>query len=244
MKSTVCRLALAGSAVLALLGTGIGSAAATPAAHGAAPRAIPATAPGATLTGATATFATLDDDKDDDTQLSIQVQNPAGSPVAAAAGTFGLFPDHRTTGPFNLPVLVPVTAGALDNGLIRIAIAPNGNDTWKFNYEIDLFFSDGTTIPITGVNQVLSESSPVLTRRFNTGVPVTVPNIIFARPLRAATILRAAGLVPGNQSQTPTIDCAAVGLVVEQNPGAGSQVPAGSSVDFSVGVLARGHSCS
>jgi hypothetical protein len=41
-----------------------------------------------------------------------------------------------------LEVLDNVTQGSLHGGTVSIHIDPNGNDTWKFDYFLDLGFSD------------------------------------------------------------------------------------------------------
>lgn len=91
---------------------------------------------------------------------------------------------------------------------------------------------------------MLSESSPLLTARIATADQVTVPDISGVSPGAAGTILRSAGLALGVRTGvSPTIDCSLLGLIVSQSPEGGSQVPAGSPVNYRTAVLARGHSC-
>jgi hypothetical protein len=62
-----------------------------------------------TLTGATITFQTNDDDKNDDTSVLVDVDAalPRGKTVVAEiVGEFGTFGDNSEAGPFALPLLV------------------------------------------------------------------------------------------------------------------------------------------
>ena len=96
-----------------------------------------------TLVGANITFHTNDEDKDNDTLVSVSVQK--GATVAARIeDRFQHFNDHSDAGPFDLLVVNPLTRDQLKTGNMKIAIKPNGNDTWRFNFFLDLRFSDGS----------------------------------------------------------------------------------------------------
>ncbi|MGW7573398.1 hypothetical protein [Streptomyces sp. NPDC054765] len=94
-------------------------------------------APGATLTDASITFFTLDDNKDSDTLLSIQVLDRSNRVAASATGFFGQFGDD-TTHQIPLKLRPGFTWDALQAGHLRLNIQPHGDDTWKFGYELDL----------------------------------------------------------------------------------------------------------
>jgi len=70
-----------------------------------------------------------------------------------------------------------------------------------------------------------------------------VPGIVGFDPSEASNILRSVGLVLGSGHGVNTLDCSLLGIVLSQNPGNGSVVPAGSAVNYGFGVLPRGHSC-
>ena len=56
---------------------------------------------------------------------------------------------HRTTAPFNLTTLDPsVTMSSLHGGSVRIVIRPNGHDTWRFNFNTRINFSDGGSLSV------------------------------------------------------------------------------------------------
>jgi hypothetical protein len=72
-----------------------------------------------------------------------------------------------------------------------------------------------------------------------TATAIMVPNVIGATRSQAADILFTAGLSLGNEHEV--VDCASIGVVVNQIPDAGSAVPIGSRVDFFLGVKPSGH---
>jgi hypothetical protein len=96
-----------------------------------------------TLVGANITFHTNDEDKDNDTLVFVSVQK--GTTVAAEIkDRFQHFSDHSDAGPFDLLMVKPLTRDQLKTGNMTIGITPNGNDTWRFNFFLDLRFSDGS----------------------------------------------------------------------------------------------------
>jgi|ERR1043165_8480712 hypothetical protein len=96
-----------------------------------------------TLVNANITFHTNDEDKDDDTVVYVSVQK--GTTVAAQiTDRFQHFNDHSDAGPFDLEIVTPLKRDELKTGNMTIAITPNGNDTWRFNFFLDLRFSDGS----------------------------------------------------------------------------------------------------
>lgn len=98
----------------------------------------------ATLVGAQVTFHTNDEDKDDDTHVTVTVRGADNTIAARIDDDFGVFHDHNNNGPFGLLVVNPTTKDALTRGNVTVRIDPNGNDTWRFNFFLDLLFSDGS----------------------------------------------------------------------------------------------------
>lgn len=113
----------------------------------------------ATLIRASAHFTTLDDDKNDDTLLDIAVRLMNGTVVASAQGIFGRFGDNSDADPIDLQIPALATRGALKTGNVRIAITPQGNDTWRFNVFVDLFFNDGSHLMAKANRLELKETS-------------------------------------------------------------------------------------
>jgi hypothetical protein len=98
-----------------------------------------------TLTGANVTFHTNDEDKDFDTEVSVQVHlRDRRTTAARLSGALAHFDDHSDHGPFDLVVVTPATREQLRTGSVTISIIPVGNDTWRFNFLLDLVFSDGS----------------------------------------------------------------------------------------------------
>jgi hypothetical protein len=102
-----------------------------------------ATGDNAVLTRASVSFHTNDEDKDDDSQVDVTVRLIDQTVVASIADEFGHFDDHSDAGPFDLLITQAASRGALKTGSVAVKISPNGNDTWRFNFFLDLLFDDG-----------------------------------------------------------------------------------------------------
>jgi hypothetical protein len=100
--------------------------------------------PKPTLVGANITFHTNDEDKDSDTLVSVSVQNSAATVAAQIEDNFQHFADHSDAGPYDLLLVNPLTRDQLKTGHMIIRITPHGDDTWRFNFFLDLRFSDGS----------------------------------------------------------------------------------------------------
>lgn len=98
----------------------------------------------AVLSSATVAFHTNDDDKDHDTNVTVTVRQADGTIAAHISDTFGHFPDHSDSGPFNLEIFNPGTRGEVQGGNFTLRVDPVGNDTWRLNTVVDLRFSDGS----------------------------------------------------------------------------------------------------
>ena len=100
--------------------------------------------------------------------------------VATDFADFGTeYVDHSVHGPFIMHSDTGVVVAALmGNGVVRIGITPNGHDTWRFGYELTLYFTDNTSFVIRAANLSLSESSRELTTPFTLVAQVAVPNVI------------------------------------------------------------------
>jgi hypothetical protein len=98
----------------------------------------------AVLTRASITFQTYDEDKDDDTLLDVTVAMIDGTLVAQVSDFFGTFHDLRENGPYDLELVDPRTRGEMKGGNVTLKISPNGNDTWRFGFFLDLLL---TTTP-------------------------------------------------------------------------------------------------
>jgi hypothetical protein len=96
------------------------------------------------LINSTIKFHTNDEDKDHDTHVTISVRDKNNVVCAYIDNDFGRFPDNSDNGPFGLIVSNPSSEDALQQGAVNIRIDPNGHDTWRFNFFLDLLFNDGS----------------------------------------------------------------------------------------------------
>jgi len=97
----------------------------------------------ALLTRASVSFHTNGEDKDDDTRVEVTVRLMDQTVVASIADEFGHFDDDSDAGPFDLLITQAATRRALKTGSVAIKIDPDGDDTWQFNFFLDLLFDDG-----------------------------------------------------------------------------------------------------
>jgi hypothetical protein len=109
----------------------------------------------AVLDHATITFTLpKGDDKDDDTVVSVSVtsrlNNQFNATIAGKSNFAGT--DHWEDGSgksytYALDVITPIRFGQLTGAITtRIHIQPNGKDTVKFGYHLELVFSDGNKV--------------------------------------------------------------------------------------------------
>jgi hypothetical protein len=97
-----------------------------------------------TLANSTVRFHTNDEDKDDDTHVTVTINDDNNVVAARISDDFGHFDDHSDAGPFGLEILNASEKGDLQRGAVLLRIDPNGHDTWRFNFFLDLEFSDGS----------------------------------------------------------------------------------------------------
>jgi hypothetical protein len=112
----------------------------------------------ALLTRASIMFHTNDDDKDADSRVEVAVELMDKTLVASIADEFQHFDDNSDAGPFTLLLSGAVTRGALKTGNVSISIAPKGDDRWRFNFFLDLLFSDGAHLLAGATGLELSQS--------------------------------------------------------------------------------------
>jgi hypothetical protein len=112
----------------------------------------------AVLTRASITFQTNDEDKDVDTLLDVTVALIDGHAVAQVSDFFGTFHDNQEDGPYDLELVDPRTRGEMKGGNVTLKITPQGNDTWRFNFFIDLLFDDGAHLIASARGLELSDS--------------------------------------------------------------------------------------
>lgn len=90
------------------------------------------------------TFRTNDENKDDDTRVLVQLKSQGGQLLAQYEQPRNKEYKERFTHTEQLQLLGPVFERELAGAVLTIDIAPNGNDTWRFNYSLDGTWSDGS----------------------------------------------------------------------------------------------------
>jgi hypothetical protein len=98
------------------------------------------------LKNALITFRTNDEDKDADTNVTVELRDNTGELFARVSNPFGYFDDQTTNGPFDLELLNRPEKAQVDGGDVLIRIDPKGDDTWHFNFQLECRFEDGSTI--------------------------------------------------------------------------------------------------
>src|SRR5262249_31220692 len=96
-----------------------------------------------TLTAATVSFHTDDENKDNDTHVTVTVRQREGYIAVRIDSDLRKFSDNSESGPFNLVVLNAARKSELrPGGNVTVRVDPKGNDVWQFNFFVDLIFSD------------------------------------------------------------------------------------------------------
>lgn len=90
------------------------------------------------------TFTTLNNDKDADTRLEVWI-NKAGEQEAAYLDIQNQKFDDGSTKIFDVPKKNnPMKRAEIPGSWVQLRIAPNGNDTWNFQFRVLLRFDDDT----------------------------------------------------------------------------------------------------
>ena len=100
------------------------------------------------LTDVQISFFTKDDDKNDDTDLSIQLYDRYNIITSYDVPNGTHFDNGQTNGPYELPIgFARSSKTNLLTGKVHLKISvrdTSGNDTWRFKFGLDFTFTDGT----------------------------------------------------------------------------------------------------
>lgn len=96
------------------------------------------------ITEWTISFGTADDDKDDDTVLSVTVSGPNGN-LADRRDADGRFPNGSTK-TWKLPLVSKIYARDVGSIHLGIHIDPNGDDEWDFGWTLTGRSDDGRVV--------------------------------------------------------------------------------------------------
>ena len=115
-----------------------------------------------TLTNAEAKFDTTTNSKNRDTKLDVFVKNSDGNKVAKSKDNGGRW-DRNSSHTVSLQVEGNPTKADAENGTVRLALYPNKNNKWAFNYKLTLKFSDDSVITKELKGCVLTQSDATRT---------------------------------------------------------------------------------
>jgi hypothetical protein len=142
--------------------------------------------------------------------------------------------DRSSPTPTSLSGATAVSAGVFQSAAIR----SNGTLLeWG-----DQILTPTAQTSVAGVTQVsLGDAIDLLIAQPPVTAPPnsTVPNLRGETVTQASSALRSAGLTLGGESTVVDNTCNNINKVVSQNPGAGTSLPAGSSVSITIGVKPR-----
>src|SRR5947209_5877046 len=128
---------------------------------------VPTTEPA--LVAATVSFHTNNEDKDGDTGVLVQMRdqnNTVDSDLSLGLANGG-FPDNSDRGPYSMLIRNNVPKTLVHGGSVTIVITPNGHDTWRFNYNVDLQFSDGSHLSSSNQGLQLDQNNRTYTLGIN-----------------------------------------------------------------------------
>jgi hypothetical protein len=199
-------------------------------------QAVPNTLPTATLTGASVSFTTNDEDKDGDSIVQVYLLTNTNVTAAIITGTFGHFDDGSFHGPYAMNTTAGITASNLSTGLVHFNFAAIFSDTWRFNYSITLTFSDGSSFVIRENNKSLTEKLNSFQTPFALTSQAPVPDVVGRTQSAATAALQAAGLTLGTVTQRTDSSCNHINTVWTESPGAGTVVNTGTAVNLTIGV--------
>ena len=115
---------------------------------------------GPTVTGATISFRTLDNGKDTNSQVTLQLLRP-NNELGGELRIVGMkFDDNTQIAPMAMSVSGPFHMSDINDGSVRIRMTPDGRDTWTFDMRLVLNFSDNSQRTFAWQGIRLDEKAP------------------------------------------------------------------------------------
>lgn len=109
------------------------------------------------------TFRTGNDDKDQDSYLTVSIDKSDGTQLVGWAAPAARYLENRTQGPYVIQQ-TPVDKRDLVNSILQICIAPVGDDTWDLGYTVTAPVSDGSAFTIADSGQQLTQDHRCLSK--------------------------------------------------------------------------------
>lgn len=120
----------------------------------------------AVLTSVQVTFDTTDNDKDDDTILDVALLTYRGVLMASKSGITGHY-NNNSTNTVSLDINNAIDRTQVPAAKVQLAIHPNGNDKWDFNYHVVLGWSDNSEARGDWNGKVLTQDNSTTSDSFN-----------------------------------------------------------------------------
>jgi hypothetical protein len=119
------------------------------------------------LSSATVTFNTLDDGKDEDSAVTVQLLRVGSELSGEAAVTDLEFDDNSTAAPLAMSIKGPFGKTDSQAAALRLRLIPDGDDTWTFNVTLRLMFADESQQTYSWAGVRLDEDDPERTLVLN-----------------------------------------------------------------------------
>jgi len=113
--------------------------------------------PPPTLRSARVGFFTTNDNKDNNTNVLVNVICDQGSVATISSNFGGEFRDNTPSGPHNMNVVAAQPKNRIAGCRAHLVEQPVGDDEWHFNWFVELVFSDGSVIRRDGSGNVDSD---------------------------------------------------------------------------------------
>ena len=122
-----------------------------------------------TLSSASVTFVTLNDGKDEDSAIAVQILDENDRLAAEGTVVDTDFDDRTVSSPLILAMSRTLTADDVDDARVRLRLTPDGRDTWTFDLRFTAKLSDGSERQYFWSGLRLDESSPERTLSLASG---------------------------------------------------------------------------
>jgi len=130
---------------------------------------VATTANTAVLTGGTVAFRSLNDGKDDQSTLMVELVHRNDQLSAQLRVVDVEFNDNSQTTPMPLSVSGSFRASDIDDGQVRLRMNAHGDDEWTFDMHLTLNFSDNTQRTFSWLRQELDDDHPEKTLSLSSG---------------------------------------------------------------------------
>jgi len=115
---------------------------------------------GERLASASVTFATLEDGKDADSAVTVQLLRNRSELAAETVSSGTAFDDDSIAAPIVMTLRGPFERDDAGDAQLRLRLTPDGDDTWTFDLGLTLRYADGREQRFNWEGVQLDEDSP------------------------------------------------------------------------------------